>query len=282
MLVHVLNRQPHNMLQSQQHVVRALRGSLLDSCLRVMAPRLALALPASVVEGISAGVREHSDPSATQKGWHQRNLSTSSTQKPDEGTGEKAPDDVDTEDATASTTTDSSQLQQKLLDKEKEVEELAAKVDFYTDQLKRSLADMENLRQRTSRQIDQAEKFAVQGFAKSMLDVADNLQRALESVPEDAIAEGAALEADKASSLLRGLYGGVRITESILLQAFKNNGLEMYNPMGDKFDPNLHNALFELPDPTKEPGHVGAVTKRGYTLKGRVLRPAEVGVTRAP
>jgi molecular chaperone GrpE len=74
----------------------------------------------------------------------------------------------------------------------------------------------------------------------------------------------------------------VQATEKILLQVLKKQGVEQFNPEGDKFDPNLHNALFEVPDGTKEAGVVAVVTKRGYRLHERVIRPAEVGVTRAP
>jgi len=172
--------------------------------------------------------------------------------------------------------------------KEQEVAagKLTEQVTQLTDSLKRALAEMENVRARAAREVDGAKKFAVQGFAKSMLDVADNLERAAAAVPKDALnpKEGAdpKEEADKLRGLLKGLLDGVGATERVLLHVFKMNGLEQYNPEGEKFDPNLHNALFEVPDPSKEPGTVGVVTKRGYRMHERVVRPAEVGVVRAP
>ncbi|GFH06728.1 GrpE protein homolog, partial [Haematococcus lacustris] len=175
-------------------------------------------------------------------------------------------------------------LQAQLDAKEAKVQKLAEEVAQMTDSLKRALAEMENVRQRTAREMDNAKKFAVQGFVKSILDVADNLERAAASVPADALAEepGKELSTEQLRKLLRGLQEGVGATERILLQVLKSNNVEQYNPLNQQFDPNLHNALFELPDASKEPGTVGAVTKRGYKLFDRVIRPAEVGVVRAP
>jgi molecular chaperone GrpE len=152
-----------------------------------------------------------------------------------------------------------------------------------TDKLKRSLAEMENVRARSTREVENAKKFASQGFVKDLLDVPDNLERAAASVPETALsAEGGEMDVEKLRVLLRGLLEGVRATERIMLQVLRKQGVEQFNPLGDKFDPNLHNALFEVPDGSNEAGIVAVTTKRGYRLHERVIRPAEVGVTRAP
>lgn len=158
-------------------------------------------------------------------------------------------------------------LDQQLLEKESQIEE-------EKDRLLRALADLENLRERSARQAETTRKFALQGFAKSMLEVADNLERALDIANQPS-------DAAKAADQLRTLTDGLKLTDKILLQVFKQNGLERYEALGEKFDPNLHEALFEVPDPAKTAGTVGVVTKAGYRLHDRVLRPAEVGVVQA-
>eukprot|EP00877_Chromochloris_zofingiensis_P001167 jgi/Chrzof1/11050/Cz05g21220.t1 len=164
--------------------------------------------------------------------------------------------------------------------KEKALEGLQTQVNDLTESFKRSLAEMENLRQRTSRQIDNAQKFAIQGFAKNLLDVADDLQRAAESVPPEVLKDGSKVQLEKALGLLKSLLQGVNITERNFLRLLEKNGIEQFNPMGHKFDPHLHDAKFEVPDATKEPGTVVFVSKRGYKMHDRVLRAAEVGVSK--
>eukprot|EP00238_Polyblepharides_amylifera_P014092 CAMPEP_0196579410 /NCGR_PEP_ID=MMETSP1081-20130531/21658_1 /TAXON_ID=36882 /ORGANISM="Pyramimonas amylifera, Strain CCMP720" /LENGTH=211 /DNA_ID=CAMNT_0041898991 /DNA_START=149 /DNA_END=784 /DNA_ORIENTATION=- len=158
-----------------------------------------------------------------------------------------------------------------LAEKEAEVLEL-------NDKLLRSLAEMENVRARMQRQIDDSRKFGIQSFVKELLDVADNLQRAAGSVPSEA--DSADLSAESTIAMLKNLREGVLMTEKQLFQVFGHHGVEKYNSMGEKFDPNLHMALFELPSPEAENGTVGNVVKEGYTLHGRVVRPAEVGVVK--
>ena len=154
-------------------------------------------------------------------------------------------------------------------------------LDDTKDALLRVLADMENLRGRTAKQVESSQKFAVQGLVKSLLDVSDNLDRALGAVPPEMLRPGLAEEdAARAPELLRSLHEGVQMTGGGLQQAFKQNKVEKFEPAeGDEFDPNLHNALFEVPAPEGQPvGRVAVVTKAGFTLHDRVLRPAEVGV----
>jgi molecular chaperone GrpE len=103
------------------------------------------------------------------------------------------------------------------------------------------------------------------------LDVSDNLSRALESVPEE--------EKEK-NAVLSNLYEGIQMTQAGLLKAFEKNGLICYGEVGDVFDPNKYEALFEYPDPEKKAGSVGQVMKKGFMLNDRVVRLAEVGVVK--
>jgi len=145
----------------------------------------------------------------------------------------------------------------------------------YKDKLIRTLADMENLRERTARQVENSSKFAVQGFVKDLLDVSDNLERALAAVEKDFLDQG---EDSKGFQILKSLHEGIAMTETQMLRCFSKHGVERFDPTDQPFDPNLHEARFEVPMPDKEPGTVVVVTKVGYTLHDRVIRPAEVGV----
>ncbi|KAG5191061.1 GrpE nucleotide exchange factor [Tribonema minus] len=153
-------------------------------------------------------------------------------------------------------------------------DELAAKVQKLEEELKEArqrvvytLAEMENVRAIARRDAETARKFAVQGFAKGLLDVADNLSRAIEAVPKEG-------EKDPALTVL---LEGVEMTEAQLHKAFAAQNLERYGAPGDAFDPNLHDALYEYEDPSLSPGSVGQVMKPGYKLHGRVIRAAQVG-----
>jgi len=149
------------------------------------------------------------------------------------------------------------------------------------EKLVRTLADMENLRERTSRQVSEARQFAVQGLVKSLVDVADNLERAAGSVSIGDVDGSNEIDLDRALSLLKSLREGVVLTDNILMKVLESQGVKRYDPLGNPFDPNLHNALFEVPDATKEPGTVALVIKKGYMLHDRAVRAAEVGVVAA-
>lgn len=153
-------------------------------------------------------------------------------------------------------------------------EQLEKELKEAKDQLLRSLAEQENTRRIAKRDVQDARNFAVKSFAKSLLDTSDNLTRAMAVVPEE-------MRYDKENnSILVNLYEGIEMTERELTKAFESNGLKKYGKVGDKFDPNMYSALYEYPDPEKEPGTVGQVIKVGFTLNDRVLRPAEVGVVK--
>jgi molecular chaperone GrpE len=140
------------------------------------------------------------------------------------------------------------------------------------DKFLRALAEAENMRRRAERERDEAGKFAVANFARDVVGVADNLRRTLESAKSPA-------ESDSAK--LKALVEGVELTERSLLGMLERFNVKVVEPLGQKFDPNLHQAMFEVPDTGKEPGTVVQVIQPGFTIAGRLLRPAMVGVAKA-
>ena len=137
------------------------------------------------------------------------------------------------------------------------------------DRLLRTMADMENLRNRSRREQEDALKYATTNFARDLLNVSDNLRRALESVPEDA---------DPENETLKTLRDGIEMTERELLSVFERHGIAAINPVGEKFDHNAHQAMFKVPGADAAPGTVVQVIQTGYMLRDRLLRPAMVGV----
>src|SRR6201995_1442006 len=151
-------------------------------------------------------------------------------------------------------------------------EALAKEAAESRDKMLRTLAEMENLRKRTSREVADARAYGISGFARDILDIADNLQRALDAVPADARAA--------ADPMLKALIEGVELTERSLLNALEKNGVKKFDPAGEKFDPNFQQAMYEVPDPSVPPGTVVQVVKAGFMIGERVLRPALVGVSK--
>ena len=152
------------------------------------------------------------------------------------------------------------------------VAELEGQVSDLTDRLLRTVAEMENVRKRAQKDREDASKFATSKFAEDMLAVADNLARALEAVSET-------LRADESA---KGLIEGVDLTMRELNGALGRHGIVQIEAAGAKFDPNLHQAMFEAETADFEPGTVMQVLRTGYTIHGRLLRPAMVGVAKAP
>ncbi|SFK50775.1 nucleotide exchange factor GrpE [Methylocapsa palsarum] len=140
------------------------------------------------------------------------------------------------------------------------------------DKLLRTLADMENLRRRTEREVADAKVYGVSSFAREMLNFADNLRRAIENVPTDARA--------RAEPTLKKLIDGLELTERDFASRLERFGVKKLDPEGQKFDPNTQEALFEVPDESKPSGTVVQVVEPGYMIGERVLRPAKVGVSR--
>ena len=140
------------------------------------------------------------------------------------------------------------------------------------DKLLRALADMENLRRRTEREVADARAYGISSFARDVLGVADNMRRALDAV-------GPELRAT-ADAGIKALIEGVELTERELLKSLEKNGIKKIDPLGEKFDPNIHQAMYEVPDASVPAGSVVQVVQPGYLIGERVLRPAMVGVSK--
>ncbi|XP_078446632.1 grpE protein homolog 2, mitochondrial-like [Wolffia australiana] len=170
----------------------------------------------------------------------------------------------------------------KLVDEKEELLKKKHKeIEKMQDKVLRSYAEMENVIDRTKREAENSKKFAIQNFAKSLLDVADNLGRASSVVQESFSKLEASKDPAAAMSVLKTLLEGVDMTDKQLSEVFKKFGLEKFDPTNEHFDPHRHHAVFQIPDASKEPGTVAVVLKAGYMLYDRIIRPAEVGVIQA-
>ena len=156
---------------------------------------------------------------------------------------------------------------------EEAVEELTPEqqVEELNDKLLRALAEAENVRRRAEREKLNAAKYAITNFAREVLGVADNMKRAMASVDS---------EARKKDPALEQLMVGLEMTEREMLSTFERFGIKPIEAMGEKFDHNLHEAMFELDDTSKPAGTVMQVVEAGYVLNDRLLRPAKVGVSK--
>jgi molecular chaperone GrpE len=142
----------------------------------------------------------------------------------------------------------------------------------FKDKLLRTLAEMENLRKRTEREVADSRLYGDSSFARDMIGVADNMRRALETVTPEL--------RSSVQAGVKALIDGVELTERELLKALEKNGVRQFTPQGEKFDPNLHQAIFEVPDASVSAGSVAQVVQPGYMIGERVLRPALVGVSK--
>lgn len=149
---------------------------------------------------------------------------------------------------------------------------LVAERDELKDRVLRTLAEMENLRRRTEREVADARTYAVTNFARDMLNAADNIRRALESVPE--------AERTAATGAFKALIDGIELTERDLAKTLERHGVKAIEPKGQRFDPNRHQAMFEVPDTEVPSGTVVQVMQSGYVIGDRTLRPALVGVAK--
>jgi molecular chaperone GrpE len=143
----------------------------------------------------------------------------------------------------------------------------------FKDKLLRTLAEMENLRKRTEREVADARLYGIAGFAREVLAVADNMHRALAAI-------GPELR-EHADAKVKALIEGVELTERELLKALEKHGVKKFTPAAEKFDPNVHQAMFELESADVPAGHVAQVIQAGYMIGDRVLRPALVAVAKA-
>ena len=142
----------------------------------------------------------------------------------------------------------------------------------YKDRWLRALAEMENLRRRTEREVTDARTYGVTQFARDVVTVADHMERALQALDDELRAE--------ADARVKGLLDGVELTERELLKVLEKHGVHKLEPQGQKFDPHRHQAMFEVPDESVPTGTVVQVVQAGYTIGDRVLRPALVGVAK--
>ena len=156
---------------------------------------------------------------------------------------------------------------------EQTVENQNKQIKDLKDQLLRSLAEAENLRKRTIKEVADAKKYSHIYFVRDLISSVDNLQRALEVVPEDK---------SQLSEPIKNLVIGLEIVEKEILNTFEKHSLKQINPLGEKFDYNLHQAMFEVPTTEKDPGLVVEVSQKGYLLHDRLVRPAMVGISKKP
>lgn len=154
-----------------------------------------------------------------------------------------------------------------------EIAALAEEVASLKERLLRFAAEMENTRKRLEREKAEATLYAASNFAKDLLSVADNLGRALQALPAE--------ERERAGEIEKNLIAGVEVTERELLNVFQRHGIRKIEAVGEKFDPNFHQALFEVPTAEKPPGTVMQELQSGYAVGERCLRPALVGVAKA-
>jgi molecular chaperone GrpE len=155
-----------------------------------------------------------------------------------------------------------------------EASALEAEVNDLKDRLARSLAEMENLRKRTTREIADSRQYAVTSFARDMLNVADNLKRAIAAVPSEL--------RDGGNKAVSAFIEGVEVTERGLEQTLGKFGVKPLDPKGEKFNPEFHQAIYELETAEAPPGTVADVVQTGYVIGERVLRPAMVAVAKPP
>jgi molecular chaperone GrpE len=140
------------------------------------------------------------------------------------------------------------------------------------DKLLRTLAEMENLRKRTEREVADSRLYGVTSFARDILNVADNMHRALNALDVEL--------REQANAGVKALLDGVELTERELLNVLEKHGVKKLEPLGQKFDPNRHQAMYEVPDATAPAGHVVQVIQAGYLIGDRVLRPALVAIAK--
>ena len=187
-----------------------------------------------------------------------------------EGGADEAPGDEPVDELAA--------VQAELESERAEREAAEEKTAEYKDAMLRALADAENARTIARRDVENARKYGLQKFATDMLDVADNLTRASESVPEALRSLEGKEEPSDSDSALVSLYEGVNMTEASMQSILRRFGIEKVDPLGEAVDPNRHDVKVNLPAGSGDPGTVGLVIRPGYVLDDRVLRAAEVGV----
>ncbi len=156
-------------------------------------------------------------------------------------------------------------------DQPSDLDSLLAENADMRDKLLRTMADMENLRRRTAREKEDTARYAISNFARDVLAIGDNLRRVIEHVPAEHAANDPAL---------KSFLEGVELTERELLKTLENHGVAKLEPLGQRFDPNQQQAMYEVPSTDVADGTVVEVMQAGYTIGDRVLRPALVAVSK--
>ncbi|KAI0479220.1 GrpE-domain-containing protein [Xylariaceae sp. FL0804] len=242
---------------------RALYASSRTAAQRpLIAARLSPGVPTALRAQIPRLPRWYSDqaePAAKREGEEPTSQVDAQADAPETGAAKDAdaPSEIEVE------------LRKKLEAKEKEA------IDW-KDKALRTIADFRNLQDRTQRDMKSARNFAIQQFAKDLVDSVDNLDRALTMGEEKMKTE----EGQETNQDLLNFYEGVKMTETNMLSTLSKHGLERYSPDGEKFNPNEHEATFMTPQPDKEDGVVFFVQQKGFKLNGRLLRAAKVGVVK--
>ena len=168
------------------------------------------------------------------------------------------------------------EVEKEVEEEEEEEEEeednyLEVKIKELKDQLMRTLADGENLRKRTLKEVEQAKKYSHISFVRDLVSSVDNLKRALDSIPEDK---------SNLSEPIKNLILGLEIVEKEIVTTLEKNNIKQISPLGEKFDYNFHQAMFEIPTNDCDPGLVVEVSQNGYLLYDRLVRPAMVGISK--
>lgn len=232
------------------------------------------------------GFSSSASPQSTEKESKQ-SLDDGASVK-ENGASENAEPTKTSGEATASEKTEESdsdedlsidELVKLVTEKEELLKQKHKEIEVMQDKVLRSYAEMENVMDRTRREAENSKKFAIQNFAKSLLDVADNLGRASSVVKDSFSKIDASKDSVGAVPLLKTLLEGVEMTEKQLSEVFNKYGVEKFDPINEQFDPHRHHAVFQIPDGSKKADTIAAVLKPGYLLYDRVIRPAEVGVT---
>jgi molecular chaperone GrpE len=158
--------------------------------------------------------------------------------------------------------------------REAEIAALKEEAAAAKDRMLRLAAEMENLRKRSEREKAEATLYAASNFARDLLSVADSLSRALAAVPPE--------ERNVIDDVMKKFLDGIELTERELLSVFQRHNIRKLETVGQKFDPNMHQAMFEVPTAERPPGTVMQEVQAGYAVGERCLRPALVGVAKSP
>jgi len=205
---------------------------------------------------------------------HAQMFSTDAENKAEEPINDDAAQAETGDEQAAEAQSEETPAEEKEPTPEEIIEDLKAQLKEKHDHMMMAYANEENALRIAKIDIAKARDYAVQSFAKSLLDVADNLHRAREAVPAEAVEE-------EGNEMLKQLLEGVELTEAGLHKVFKQNGIVEFGEVGDTFDANVHEAMFMYKDPTATPGTLGQVMQTGYMLKDRCIRPAKAGIVQA-